>query len=706
DTNITSSPSLSNHTLHIIPPPGPANAATDEVSDSLPPEQNSEVHNKSSREHQQKFIRMPVRRLLEDEMDALAGGTMVKGTLLVTTNVIMFDSDVSDPLVVSSVDPQKFNMVVYMEEIKSKTHESPVQHKLAAEEGHSSPAHSFQPLHFTDKSPSNIVSHPHAVHGQSVLELSQSSTRGADSNEEVAKLSISDNAEQPQLTEKKADGCHAVKTNLDDSDKSDSLGNSSDEEEKSPSVRSRSATLDNDTTSEEKESKREKSPLHITKSLSGRSSPWSSKAQSMVDKLALQVSSLSWGDTSVDQKDKSPKSRDSSPHSSYFRAPAPISRLFNYTSNLFQGQPAADKDSPPSTADIKEKSSPSPRLQLKSHFTKEDMSRALGPDPRGFLLRSDSRHFVDPPLYLQIRRGVRKNVQIMQTRAFDHWNTGPVLNEYWFVVPRVMGDKLYNFLMTWQPDAYGDEEETQPRGQFFYDADEVNSLGIPFIKVTAGDESREDLLLSDDHFRESEKTWEILSKEEIYGAEKQQSLYRQDTIDDSSPPELIGPTVIINPEYMRAILRSLPPSMTVGYDWKLVYGTHKHGYSLQNMYMKTEELEEDEPVLLFITDTHGAVFGAYLSNTIRQSETFYGTGATFLFTFLPEFKKFPWRRNNNYFMHGTKDFFAVGAGEGVFGLWLDSDLNKGRSYPCTTFMNDVLATEEDFSILQLEVWKF
>lgn len=54
-------------------------------------------------------------------------------------------------------------------------------------------------------------------------------------------------------------------------------------------------------------------------------------------------------------------------------------------------------------------------------------------------------------------------------------------------------------------------------------------------------------------------------------------------------------------------MQSLPRNMSVGYNWELVYATHKHGYSLQNLYMRTENMEADSPVLLFIMDTYGSV---------------------------------------------------------------------------------------------------
>lgn len=43
---------------------------------------------------------------------------------------------------------------------------------------------------------------------------------------------------------------------------------------------------------------------------------------------------------------------------------------------------------------------------------------------------------------------------------------------------------------------------------------------------------------------------------------------------------------------------------------------------------------------------------------------------------------------------------------GKFGLWLDGDLNQGRSQSCSTYSNEPLAPEEDFVIKTLECWAF
>ena len=43
---------------------------------------------------------------------------------------------------------------------------------------------------------------------------------------------------------------------------------------------------------------------------------------------------------------------------------------------------------------------------------------------------------------------------------------------------------------------------------------------------------------------------------------------------------------------------------------------------------------------------------------------------------------------------------------GKSGLWLDGDLNKGRTESCQTFGSPPLVPEEDFIIKTLECWTF
>jgi hypothetical protein len=83
-----------------------------------------------------------------------------------------------------------------------------------------------------------------------------------------------------------------------------------------------------------------------------------------------------------------------------------------------------------------------------------------------------------------------------------------------------------------------------------------------------------------------------------------------------------------------------------------------------------------------------------------------GTGETFLFSMRPEFAPFKWTGENDYFFKGDTNSFVVGSGNGKFGIWIDSDLNQGRTQSCPTFDNEPLTKEEDFTIQALECWAF
>uniref|UniRef100_A0A3B5QH11 Si:ch211-15d5.11 n=1 Tax=Xiphophorus maculatus TaxID=8083 RepID=A0A3B5QH11_XIPMA len=146
------------------------------------------------------------------------------------------------------------------------------------------------------------------------------------------------------------------------------------------------------------------------------------------------------------------------------------------------------------------------------------------------------------------------------------------------------------------------------------------------------------------------------------------------------------------------------PARTVGRAWQLAYSTSRHGASLKCLYRKLSST--DSPVLIVIKDSLDELFGAFLSDPLKPSETFYGTGETFLFMLHPRFKSFRWTGENSFFIKGDLDCFAVGGGSGHFGLWVDENLYLGRSSPCYTFNNCCLSETDDFRIMELEVWTF
>ncbi|RWS29774.1 TLD domain-containing protein 2-like isoform X17, partial [Leptotrombidium deliense] len=168
-------------------------------------------------------------------------------------------------------------------------------------------------------------------------------------------------------------------------------------------------------------------------------------------------------------------------------------------------------------------------------------------------------------------------------------------------------------------------------------------------------------------------------------------------------PELLGTSEVLSEERRKCICRHLP-ARAEGYAWTLIYSTSKHGFSLNTLYREMTKYES--PVLLIIQDTCETVFGALTSCPLRLSDHFYGTGETFVFSFYPEFHVYPWAGENQHFIKGNADSLVIGAGDGNFGIWLDGDLNRGRSNSCLTFCNARLSRKEDFVVKALECWSF
>ncbi|KAL4765529.1 putative oxidative stress response protein Oxr1 [Aspergillus foveolatus] len=83
-------------------------------------------------------------------------------------------------------------------------------------------------------------------------------------------------------------------------------------------------------------------------------------------------------------------------------------------------------------------------------------------------------------------------------------------------------------------------------------------------------------------------------------------------------------------------------------------------------------------------------------------------GATNSGTTTPDrirFKAFPYSGVNDYMMFCETGFLSLGGGDGYYGLWLDSILEKGVSASCQTFGNEPLSDEGvKFDVLGVEVW--
>ena len=138
--------------------------------------------------------------------------------------------------------------------------------------------------------------------------------------------------------------------------------------------------------------------------------------------------------------------------------------------------------------------------------------------------------------------------------------------------------------------------------------------------------------------------------------------------------------------------------------WKLVYSPADHGCSLRILYRNACEFGA---TLLMVQDENKAIFGGFITEPLRVTKRFYGTGESFLFKFSSAGRLYVYRPSflNEYYVISDLESIILGSG-GSHGLYISSDLLHGSSGHSETYDNPTLASCENFSILNLELWGF
>ncbi|KRG01760.1 uncharacterized protein LOC6574350 isoform X7 [Drosophila mojavensis] len=350
-----------------------------------------------------------------------------------------------------------------------------------------------------------------------------------------------------------------------------------------------------------------------------------------------------------------------------------------------------------SSTKLKEPKPLPPKLDYRSMVSMDDKPELFISVDK--LIPRPARACSDPPLYFRLRMGKPIGKAIPQGTTVMSYGKNKLRAEYWFSVPKNRVDELYRFINTWVKHLYGelDEEQIKARGfELIQEDTEWTKGGTTKAGGYGGSQDGEEI---SDLTRES---WEVLSmSQDEY---RKTSLFATSSFDLDFPiPDLIGKTEILTEEHREKLCAHLP-ARAEGYSWSLIFSTSQHGFALNSLYRKMARLES--PVLIVIEDTEHNVFGALTSCALHVSDHFYGTGESLLYKFNPSFKVFHWTGENMYFIKGNMESLSIGAGDGRFGLWLDGDLNQGRSQHCSTYGNEPLAPQEDFVIKTLECWAF
>jgi hypothetical protein len=112
------------------------------------------------------------------------------------------------------------------------------------------------------------------------------------------------------------------------------------------------------------------------------------------------------------------------------------------------------------------------------------------------------------------------------------------------------------------------------------------------------------------------------------------------------------------------------------------------------------------PAVLLIRDMEGHRFGAFVAEAFRMSDKSYGNGETFVFSLNKALQVWKWTCKNNFFVLCSDKALCVGIDDGKFAIYLDENLDRGRSQPCETFDNEPLSPTGDFRVAEIEVWIF
>jgi len=175
-------------------------------------------------------------------------------------------------------------------------------------------------------------------------------------------------------------------------------------------------------------------------------------------------------------------------------------------------------------------------------------------------------------------------------------------------------------------------------------------------------------------------------------------------------------SIIMNSIIASSIYSAIPKRFQIKRSMTLLYSLKIHGSSLRTFYSRSIVGSSfQQPQVLLIRDDLDNVFGAFITEAFHPSNHFYGDGECFLWkvdnnqnsTYASNIIKiFKWSEKNYFCIYSNDDHISLGAGDGHAGLYLDADLCNGSSAPCDTYNNEVLSSEKEFKIIDVELWGY
>ena len=118
--------------------------------------------------------------------------------------------------------------------------------------------------------------------------------------------------------------------------------------------------------------------------------------------------------------------------------------------------------------------------------------------------------------------------------------------------------------------------------------------------------------------------------------------------------------------------------------------------------------------VLVIQTVDGAEFGCFSASEWHSSESYYGNGENFLFSFTDTetMQVYKWTGIGTLFQFSNQEQVALGGGGEGFGILLKNDFDIVESLPCDTYGNkesldkDNAITNTCSKVANVELWSF
>eukprot|EP00904_Undaria_pinnatifida_P004987 jgi/Undpi1/1618/HiC_scaffold_11.g05008.m1 len=163
--------------------------------------------------------------------------------------------------------------------------------------------------------------------------------------------------------------------------------------------------------------------------------------------------------------------------------------------------------------------------------------------------------------------------------------------------------------------------------------------------------------------------------------------------DEGREARLDQPSKILTAARLRRLAEAVPLGQAMK-TWRLAYSIARDGASLWTLL---RNCRGRGPCLIVVEDSWGYVFGGFVAGSMKESQDYYGTGESFVFSFHPTFKAHRWTGVNDYFCISSGSWLAMGGGGGGFAFQIDDELDAGESNPSDTFGSPRLSSNEFFS---------